>query len=110
MYNSDYWLNLPNMWVGWPDREMNGLSKWYYLVQIAFWIQQILVVNIEERRKDHYQMFSHHLITCALMLTSYGYHTTKVGTLILCLMDFVDLVFPVRDSCFLCCLDENGSK
>lgn len=91
MYNSDYWLNLRALWSGWPIREMDGLSKWYYLVQFAFWLQQIVVVNIEERRKDHWQMFTHHLITCALIFGSYGYHMSKVGTLILCLMDVVDV-------------------
>ena len=74
---------------------MTGPFKWYYLVQFAFWLQQILVVNIEERRKDYLQMFTHHVITCALIFTSYGYHQTKVGNLILCLMDVVDIVLPV---------------
>ena len=81
--------------MGWPNREMTGPFKWYYLVQFAFWLQQILVVNIEERRKDYLQMFTHHVITCALIFTSYGYHQTKVGNLILCLMDVVDIVLPV---------------
>jgi acyl-CoA-dependent ceramide synthase len=96
MYTSDYWLDLKMVWNNWPDREMDGLFKWYYLVQFAFWLQQILVVNIEERRKDYVQMFTHHLITCALMLTSYGYHQTRVGNVILCLMDVVDTILPVR--------------
>ena len=96
MYNSDYWLNLPNMWTNWPDREMDGLFKWYYLVQFAFWLQQIVVVNIEEKRKDYVQMFSHHVVTCSLMFWSYGYRFTKVGNVILCIMDGVDLLLPVR--------------
>ena len=95
MYNSDYWLNLRGLWKDWPVREMDGLAKWYYLVQFAFWLQQIVVVNIEERRKDHWQMFTHHIITCALIFTSYGYHQTRVGNLILCLMDIVDLLLPL---------------
>jgi very-long-chain ceramide synthase len=95
MYTSDYWLNLRALWKDWPTREMDGLAKWYYLVQFAFWLQQIAVVNIEERRKDHWQMFTHHIITCLLIFTSYGYHQSKVGTLILCLMDIGDLVFAV---------------
>lgn len=94
MYHSDYWLNLRALWKNWPIREMEGLSKWYYLVQFAFWLQQIVVVNIEERRKDHWQMFTHHIVTCALIFLSYGYHQSKVGTLILCLMDVVDLFLP----------------
>jgi very-long-chain ceramide synthase len=95
MYNSDYWFNLRGLWKNWPVREMDGLAKWYYLVQFAFWLQQIVVVNIEERRNDHWQMFTHHIITCALIFTSYGYHQTRVGNLILCAMDIVDIILPL---------------
>lgn len=95
MYNSSYWLSLRALWHHWPTREMSGLVKWYYLVQFAFWLQQIAVVNIEKRRKDYVQMFSHHIITCTLIFLSYGYHQTKVGNLVLCLMDVVDLFLPL---------------
>ncbi|KAI9780545.1 MAG: sphingosine N-acyltransferase lag1 [Geoglossum umbratile] len=95
MYKSKYWLNLRELWTDYPERQMDGLFKWYYLVQYAFWIQQILVVNIEERRKDHHQMVTHHLITCALMFGSYGYHQARVGNAFLCVMDVVDLLLPM---------------
>ena len=95
---SDYWLQLPELWTNWPDREMDGLFKWYYLVQFAFWLQQIVVVNIEERRKDHVQMFTHHLVTCSLIFGSYGYHYVKVGNVILCIMDSVDSTLAVGNS------------
>lgn len=54
-----------------------------------------MVINIEKRRKDHWQMFTHHIVTCILLFTSYGYHQTKVANVILCLMDFVDIFLPV---------------
>lgn len=95
MYHSEYWLNLKGLWIDWPIREIHRLEKWYYLVQYAFWIQQILVVNIEERRKDYHQMLAHHFITCALMFASYGYHMTRVGIAILCVMDVVDILLPL---------------
>ena len=95
MYNHEHWLNLRELWTGWPNRELEGSMKWYYLIQFAFWLQQILVVNIEELRKDFWQMFTHHIITCILMFASYGYHQTKVGNVILCLMDVVDLFLSV---------------
>ncbi|KAH7551202.1 hypothetical protein BM1_10076 [Bipolaris maydis] len=94
MYHSDFWLNLHGIWEGWPFREADGLFKWYYLVQWGFWIQQILVVNIEEKRKDYAQMLSHHLFTTALMALSYGYFHMRVGIVILTIMDFVDIVLP----------------
>lgn len=75
--------------------------KGYVLAQWAFWLQQILVINIEERRKDHWQMFSHHIITTALISSCYFYHFTRVGNLILVVMDVVDLFLPVRQIRFL---------
>lgn len=92
LVNSPYWLNLRELWRNWPVREMGGLHKWYYLVEFAFWLQQIVVVNIEERRKDYLQMFAHHLFTCALIFASYGYHQSRVGHLILVIMDPVDIL------------------
>lgn len=91
---SPYFLNLPAMWENFPQRSMTGLHKWYYLVQFAFWLQQIVVVNIEERRKDHWQMFTHHIITSALVFGSYGNYQVRVGTVILFIMDVVDLFLP----------------
>lgn len=95
MYNSDYWLDLRNLWTNWPTRDIVPSTKWYILVQYAFWVQQIMVINIEKRRKDHWQMFTHHIVTCILLFTSYGYHQTKVANVILVLMDFVDIFLPV---------------
>jgi acyl-CoA-dependent ceramide synthase len=83
------------LWTDWPNREMGGLFKGYILAQWAFWLQQIVVINIEDRRKDHWQMFSHHLITTALISSCYCYHFTRVGLFILVIMDVVDLFLPV---------------
>ncbi|PZD37361.1 LAG1, Protein transporterTRAM [Pyrenophora tritici-repentis] len=94
MYHSEFWLSLHGIWEGWPFREADGLFKWYYLVQWAFWVQQILVVNIEEKRKDYVQMFTHHVFTIALMFLSYGYYHMRVGIVILTIMDFVDIILP----------------
>ncbi|TKX27195.1 sphingosine N-acyltransferase-like protein FUM18 [Elsinoe australis] len=93
-YTSDYFANLPAMWNQYPSSAMTGLFKFYYLAQFAFWLQQIVVVHIEDRRKDHWQMFTHHIITSLLMLMSYGWYQTKVGNVILCIMDVVDIILP----------------
>lgn len=55
----------------------------------------MLVVNIEKRRKDYAHMLTHHIITAALMFTSYSYHQARVGNLILCLMDIADIFLAV---------------
>ena len=95
MYHSEFWLNLHGIWEGWPFREIDGTFKVYYLLQWAFYVQQILVVNIEEKRKDYMQMLVHHIFTTALLFLSYGYYHMRVGLVILCTMDLVDIILPV---------------
>ena len=88
-------MDLKALWKDWPILENSGLFKWYYLAQLAFWLQQLFVLHIEDRRKDHYQMLAHHIITSMLLGGSYLYHMTRVGNDILCAMDIVDILLPV---------------
>ncbi|KAL7920176.1 TLC domain-containing protein [Trichoderma austrokoningii] len=94
-YSSPYFLNMAELWTDWPSREISGSMKFYFLAQLAFWIQQIYVINIEKQRKDYWQMLSHHVVTIGLVVASYAYHFTRVGNLILIIMDIVDIVFPL---------------
>lgn len=89
-------MSLSNLWANWPDREQNGLVKCYVLAQLAFWFQQVFVINIEERRKDHWQMLTHHFITITLITASYRYHMIPVGNVILVLFDIGDIFLSVR--------------
>lgn len=91
-YNSPYFLNNDLLYIGWPHTKLSSSFKRYYLISIAFWIQQIFVLHVEQRRKDHFQMFSHHIITCALLLGSYYYYFINIGHLILIIMDSVDII------------------
>lgn len=94
-YNSPAWLNLRNLWAFWPNRELGALHKFYILTQLGFWFQQVFVINIEERRKDHWQMLAHHFVTIALIVGSYRYHHNAVGNLILVLFDVGDILLSV---------------
>lgn len=64
------------------------------------------MINIEERRKDHWQMLGHHFITIALIVGSYRYHHNAVGNLILVLFDVGDILLSV---CTCRCARETGS-
>jgi len=90
-YHSPYYFNVDNIYIGWPHNQLTPDFKRFYLISIAFWIQQIFVLNIEKPRKDHYQMFSHHIITCLLIIGSYYYYFVNIGHMILMIMDSVDI-------------------
>ncbi|KAL3480040.1 TLC domain-containing protein [Aspergillus californicus] len=92
---SQYWMDFKAIWAEWPARGISGSLKWYLLAQLAFWVQQIFVINIEERRKDHYQMLTHHFITSTLLGSAYFYGFYNVSNVVLSLMDAVDLLLPI---------------
>lgn len=94
-------LNPSDVWLGYPHIELAGTLKFYYLTQTAFYLHQILIINAEARRKDHWQMMAHHVITIALMGTSYFLNWTRIGCLITLLMDMCDIFLPVRPALIL---------
>ncbi|KAK7433242.1 Sphingosine N-acyltransferase lag1 [Neonectria magnoliae] len=94
-YNSPQWLNMRELWTNWPNRELGGLMKGYLLVQWAFWLQQLVVIHIEDRRKDHWQMLTHHFVTTSLIWACYVYGHTRIGNFILIIMDVGDLILPL---------------
>lgn len=96
MYQSPHWFDTSHFWKGYPHVKMSYIFKWYYLVQFAFWVQQIFVINIEKRRKDFSEMLAHHMITISLMLSSYLFNLTRIGNAVLCIMDFADILLPVN--------------
>lgn len=83
------------MWSGYPHTPLPALTKLYYLAQLGFWLHQLVILNVEARRKDHWQMLTHHVVTIALVVASYWMNFTRVGTVILALMDFCDILLPV---------------
>ncbi|KAJ2608681.1 Sphingosine N-acyltransferase lag1 [Coemansia sp. RSA 1365] len=93
MYNGPHWMNSRSFWEGYPEghRQMSALMKTYYLVQMGFWLQQIFVLLVEERRKDFGVMFTHHIVTCNLLGMSLYMNFTRVGNVILCCMDSSDI-------------------
>ncbi|KAF8913851.1 TLC domain-containing protein [Gymnopilus junonius] len=81
-------LDPKDLWLGYPHLPIARPVKVYYLLQTAFYSHQILIVNAEARRKDHYQMLCHHVVT---LFTNF----TRVGCVIMVLMDCSDVFFPL---------------
>ncbi|KAG6337352.1 hypothetical protein ID866_1725, partial [Astraeus odoratus] len=88
-------LDPTDLWINYPHIPLAGPLKFYYLMQTAFYLHQILILNAEARRKDHIQMMMHHVITTILLIASYFYNYTRAGCLITVLMDCCDIFLPV---------------
>ncbi|KAK6902744.1 acyl-CoA-dependent ceramide synthase [Kwoniella mangroviensis CBS 10435] len=83
------------LWGTYPYTPLPALTKFYYLAQLGWWFHQIYVINTEKRRKDHWQMFGHHILTITLIVTSYIANFTRIGVVIHVLMDFCDIFLPL---------------
>lgn len=91
-----YWpFQAEGFFEDYPPTSLPGYFKAYYLIQIGFWFQQLVQLTIltkkADRRKDHWAMVTHHLITSTLLLTSYALHYTRVGNAVLVVMDIADV-------------------
>lgn len=98
MYNSPHWFNTSQYWIDYPHVLLTRGMKNYYLMQLAFWFQQMYSLHTEKRRKDHYAMLSHHIITIALVASSYYCNLTRVGNAVLCCMDLSDIFLSVMNA------------
>ena len=63
---------------------------WYYMVQVSFYIWMSVCIFWDVRKKDFYQMATHHLVTLGLLVLSYAWQVINVGALIMLLSDVAD--------------------
>ncbi|KAK9762392.1 Sphingosine N-acyltransferase lag1 [Basidiobolus ranarum] len=95
IYNSPFWMKTSYFWIDYPHKAIPHLSKWYYLVQTGFWLQQFFVLHAEKRRDDYPQMVIHHVVTSLLLVCSYMTYFTRIGIAVLCMMDSADIVLAL---------------
>lgn len=95
MWNSPYRFDLTQLWQGYPHVPFKAIFKFYYLVQLAFWFQQLFSLHLEKPRKDHQAMFLHHVSTIGLISLSYCFYFLRVGNAVLVCMDFADIFLSV---------------
>ncbi|KAK2070085.1 hypothetical protein P8C59_004614 [Phyllachora maydis] len=87
-----WYFNTRGMYEGFPHRSHEGLVKFYYLFQAAFWAQQaiVLVLGMEARRKDFKELVMHHILSVALIWLSYRFHFTYIGLAVYTTHDISD--------------------
>nr|UWK20511.1 longevity assurance factor/sphinganine N acyl transferase subunit 1 [Trichoderma albolutescens] len=87
-----WYFNTRGMYEGFPHRSHEGVVKFYYLFQAAYWAQQaiVLVLGMEKRRKDFKELVGHHIVSLALIGLSYRFHFTYIGIAVYITHDISD--------------------
>lgn len=95
-----WYFNTHGMYAGFPHKLHEADLKVYYLLQAAFWLQQVvvMVLGLEERRKDFKELVAHHIVTVALIASSYFFHFTYVGIAVYVTHDISDFFLAVSKS------------
>ncbi|ORX38622.1 putative ceramide synthase component [Kockovaella imperatae] len=88
-----YWYQTEHFWLEYPHKSMTYELKAYYLLQAAYWVQQLLllVARIEKPRKDFKELVAHHIVTLWLIGWSYTIYLTHIGNAIYVTMDVSDI-------------------
>jgi acyl-CoA-dependent ceramide synthase len=88
-------------WVGYPYWQLTSGLKRYYLMQGAYWTQQLLVMilGLEKPRKDYYELVAHHFVTLWLIFWSYLVNMTYIGNAVFITMDVSDVFLAFAKCC-----------
>ncbi|KAI0092015.1 longevity assurance proteins LAG1 LAC1 [Irpex rosettiformis] len=87
-----WWYQTEYFWIDYPHWDMMPELKRYYLMQAAYWVQQLLVLvfRLEKPRKDYNELVAHHLVTLWLVGWSYLINLTRIGNAVYVSMDIPD--------------------
>lgn len=95
-----WYFNTRGMYEGFPHTTQIASLKFYYLFQAAFWVQQsvVMLLGVEQRRKDFKELVGHHCVTIALIGLSYRFHFTYIGIAVYVTHDISDFFLAVSKS------------
>ncbi|KAI0053567.1 longevity assurance proteins LAG1/LAC1 [Auriscalpium vulgare] len=87
-----WWYQPQYFWIDYPHWQMKPELKRYYLMQAAYWCQQLIVLlfKLEKPRKDYNELVAHHLVTLWLVGWSYLINLTLIGNAVYTSMDIPD--------------------
>jgi len=86
------WLwDIKNCWYDYPHQSVANDIWWYYMISMAFYWSLMASQFFDVRRKDFWQMFTHHIITLLLFSFSWVCNLHRVGSLVLIVHDCADI-------------------
>jgi hypothetical protein len=102
--DEEWWSKPETSWVPHPFEQRGKFRtdlQVFYMAQLAVWMYTCFVHRfVDERRKDYFVMYLHHIVTIALVGLSWAVGYMRVGILVLFVHDvsdiFVDLLKMVN--------------
>eukprot|EP00996_Jenningsia_fusiforme_P002412 NODE_3241_length_1017_cov_30.912190_g2979_i0.p1 GENE.NODE_3241_length_1017_cov_30.912190_g2979_i0~~NODE_3241_length_1017_cov_30.912190_g2979_i0.p1 ORF type:complete len:268 (+),score=50.56 NODE_3241_length_1017_cov_30.912190_g2979_i0:1-804(+) len=81
------------LWYGFPNIPMSSGVHVYYAFQVGFYVSStVFTVILEERRRDHWVMVTHHIVSVTLVLSSYSQRVHRLGCIVLITRELSDIL------------------
>ncbi|XP_064613770.1 ceramide synthase 5-like [Liolophura sinensis] len=90
-----WFLDVDKCWESFPHQHVPESIKWYYLVELSFYVSLMFSQFFDVKRKDFFEMFVHHVATISLMFFSWCNNMVRIGTLILVVHDACDYLLEL---------------
>ncbi|KAJ7485669.1 longevity assurance proteins LAG1/LAC1 [Mycena latifolia] len=93
-----WWYQTEYFWINYPHWAMTPELKRYYLMQMAYWCHQLIVLllRLEKPRKDYHELVAHHAVTLWMVGWSYMINLTLIGNAVYMSMDIPDMFFACQ--------------
>ncbi|XP_068196964.1 ceramide synthase 2-like [Antennarius striatus] len=82
-------------WEQYPKQPMERAHYWYYMLELGFYVSLLLRITVDIKRKDFKEQVIHHLATIFLLSFSYCANYIRIGTLVMLLHDFSDILLEL---------------
>ncbi|CAG08033.1 unnamed protein product [Tetraodon nigroviridis] len=79
-------------WRGYPKQALEPAHRWYYLLEMGFYVSLLLSVSADVKRKDFKEQVIHHITTIFLIGFSYCTNFVRVGTFVMMVHDSSDFL------------------
>jgi len=90
--SQDFFWDTRLCWAGWPNIPMSESFRWFYLMQLSFYVHSFFAHRtIEVQRSDYWPMFIHHVVASVLIAFSYYHNVFRIGGILLALHDVNDV-------------------
>ncbi|KAI4357925.1 hypothetical protein L6164_001841 [Bauhinia variegata] len=100
-YDEPWFTNTRNFWVGpgnqvWPDQKIKLKLKGVYIFEAGFYSYSIFALIFwETRRSDFVVSMIHHIATVVLIVLSYIFRFSRVGSIVLAVHDASDVFLEI---------------
>lgn len=91
LWDKPYLWDINHCWYNFPFQALTNDVWWYYMMSLSCYWSLLFTVFVDIKRKDFWEMCTHHIITITLLVFSWTCNMVRCGCLVLVIHDCADI-------------------